>query len=68
LKRLKIYRTFTPDNPEIVVLILAEVLSILGLVTKQIKMGRFSKSILMKLSVVVQGRLNMEQRILEEIC
>jgi hypothetical protein len=24
------------------------------------KMGRFSKSILMKLSVVVQGRLNME--------
>ena len=51
-----------------VVLNLAEVLSVLGLVTKQIKMGRFSKSILMRLCDVVQGRLNMEQRILEENC
>jgi hypothetical protein len=68
LKRLEIHRNFTPGITEIAVKVLAELLSVLGLATKQIKMGRFSKYILMKLSVIVQRRLNIEQRSLEENC
>ena len=43
LKRLEIHRNFTPGITEIAVKVLAELLSVLGLATKQIKMGRFSK-------------------------
>jgi hypothetical protein len=43
LKRLEIHRSFTPGITEIAVKVLAELLSVLGLATKQIKMGRFSK-------------------------
>ena len=68
LKRLMIHRNFTPGITEIAVKVLAELLSVLGFATKQMQMRRFSESILMKSSVVVQGRLNMEQRSLEENC
>jgi hypothetical protein len=48
LKRLEVYHTIpsTPLMKEIIVKIMAEVLSVLALATKQIKQGRFSKWIL----------------------
>lgn len=68
LKRLEIHRSFTRGITEIAVKVLAELLSVLGLATKQIKMGRFGKYIPVELSIVVQGRLNIIQRSLERNC
>ena len=47
LKRLEIYVTIPPTSmmTDIIVRIMVEVLSVLALVTKQIKVGRFSKCI-----------------------
>jgi hypothetical protein len=48
LKRLRIYTDLplTPAMTDITVKIMAELLSVLALATKQIKQGRFSKSVL----------------------
>jgi hypothetical protein len=48
LKRLDIYMEIpsTPDMDEIVVKIMAELLSTLGLATKELKRGRSSESLL----------------------
>jgi hypothetical protein len=45
LKRLEVYATIppTPMMTDLIVQIMVELLSILGLATKQIKQGRFSK-------------------------
>ena len=47
LKRLEIYTTIppTPMMTDIIVKIMIELLSVLALATKQIKQGRFSKSV-----------------------
>ena len=48
LRRLRIYTDIplTPTMSEVVIKILVEILSVLALATKQIKRGRFSKTIL----------------------
>jgi hypothetical protein len=54
LKRLEIYTSIppTPIITEIIVKIIVELLSVLSLATKQIRQGRFSKSIILyKLSL-----------------
>ena len=69
LKCLVVHKRFTPAITEIAVKVLAELLSVLGLATNQIKMGRFSKyHNHMELFAVVQGRLNIRQRSLEGNC
>jgi hypothetical protein len=55
LKRLEIYTSIppTPIITEIIVKIIVELLSVLSLATKQIRQGRFSKSVILyKLSLV----------------
>ena len=47
LKRLRIYTNqLTPSMMEISVKIMVELLSVLALATKQIKLGRFSKRVI----------------------
>lgn len=45
LKRLEVYTTIppTPAMTDIIVKVMAEILSVLALTTKEIKQGRFSK-------------------------
>jgi hypothetical protein len=56
LKRLEIYATIppTPIMTNIVVKIMAELLSVLALATKQIKQGRFSKCVVVSTFLVAQ--------------
>ena len=63
LKRIRIYSDIplTPSMTEISVKIMAELLSVLALATKQVKQGRFSKRIC---PLCMQG-LNIEQRNLQ---
>lgn len=43
LKRLQIHKSFSTGMTEIAVRIMAELVSVLALATKQVKMGRFSE-------------------------
>jgi hypothetical protein len=54
LKRLEIYITIppTPILTEVIVKVMIELLSVLALVSKQIKQGRFSKSAVTHIHVV----------------
>ena len=60
VKRLEIYTTIppTPIMTEVIVKVMAELLSVLALATRQIKQGRFSECIVTYTSPI----LNMSQR------
>ena len=66
LKRLRIYTDLplSSSMTDIIVKIMAELLSVLALATKQIKQGRFSKRIL----VFEVRLLNMPQKNLQRSC
>jgi hypothetical protein len=66
LKRLEIYMTIPPSPmmTDIIVQIMAEVLSVLALATKQVKQGRFSEYVIR----YTLPWLNMPQRNLPRSC